>query len=266
MLPDRDPIQALKGLSAWLKKLCIFATCIGSSAWASPKVTVIWQRPDAEQVLQNLSPSDGLKGFKLATAKDKGRQWKGAVLSSVLEKAMEKLTPENRSQIDLVVLTGEKGQQVWIPRSFVTKVPMVVVAETSGFRSVVPADGKTRPAGDELPWGAYGLSGITRVELTNYQDRLGGFILKRRTDPAAMRGEKLFMQNCLACHADTSASWRSMGADFTPMLEAQLQKHPLVPGIKSLDERNARALVSYWNAWVSEQSQAHGGAKQASNR
>ncbi len=246
--------------------LCALLGFFLRSQTAHAGVTVVWQRPDSEQVLQSLSPGEGLGGFKQATARDKGKQWKGAVLSSVLEKAMEKLTPENRSQIDLVVLKGEGGRQVWIPRSFVTKVPMVVVSESSGLRSVVPGDGKMRPATDELPWGAYGLQGITRVELTNYQDRLGGFLLKRRTDPAAMRGEKVFMQNCLACHADASAAWRTMGAGFTPKLEAQVQRHPSVPGIKSLDERNARALVSYWNAWVAEQGQSESGAKQASNR
>jgi hypothetical protein len=90
------------------------------------------------------------------------------------------------------------------------------------------------------------------VELTSYQERLGSHFLKRRTDPAALRGEKLFVQNCMACHFSALSQWRQQGSGFGENLARINSRHGAQDWLEGLDERNSRALMSYWNAWLSE--------------
>jgi len=229
-------------------------------------LSIVWRRADVDQVLQVLGPQTPFNGLTLTTATtarssggsdSKGR--KGPRLSALVEQAMAGLTAEDRSRIDLVILKGEgKGEgdrrQVWIPRSYVSKGPLVVVQSESRFKTVLPADPRPGPAAAELPLAAFEIENLTRVELANYQERLAGLLLQRRTDPAAMRGEKLFIQNCMACHSDSSAKWKGLGGALAQTLGAGIQKHVTAPGVRPLDDRSSRALVSYWNAWLSEQT------------
>lgn len=159
-----------------------------------------------------------------------------------------------------MILQGENAgavSQVWIPRSFAGRVPMVITHSGPDFTAVIPENEKqnsfSRSQMDGLPWGAYSMDRLKRIELANYQERLGGMLLKRRTDPAAMRGEKLFVQNCMACHAASSPRWMQLGAGIASTLEAGVGKHPPAQGVRKLDDRSTRALRSYWNAWLAEQ-------------
>lgn len=231
---------------------------------ADSGLSVVWKRTDSDSTLKVLRPGEPFAGLKLASVKasqSRGRETlKGPTLGNLLDATMAGLKPEDRARIDLVILQGEQAgapAQVWIPRSFVGKVPMVITQVGTDFTAVIPENEKqnsfSRSQMDGLPWGAYGLDRLRRIELANYQERLGGMILKRRTDPAAMRGEKLFVQNCMACHAGSSARWAQLGAGIASTLEAGVGRHPAVQGVRKLDDRSARALQSYWNAWVAEQ-------------
>ena len=180
-----------------------------------------------------------------------GRRW---VLPALLEQSMASLTPEARAQVDLVIVRGESGRQAWIPRAFLSKVQMRLEkgpgASGSRFRTVMPASVRTP---EELPWGTYEIDGVTRVELTSYQAQWGSHLLKRRTDPAALRGEKLFVQNCMSCHSTGVTQWKTVGTRFSEGLPRALSQHPMRDGLRKLDDRSSRALISYWNAWLSEQ-------------
>jgi mono/diheme cytochrome c family protein len=211
----------------------------------SGALRVVLSDPSGERVLQ-----------EVGLPKSKGRSASGWVLSGLLDQAMSALSVEARSQVDLVILKGDGGKQAWIPRAFITKVQMKLVPEslrgTTTYRAKVPDDGRKRSAKEVLPWETYELAGVSRVELTSYQERLGSHFLKRRTDPAALRGEKLFVQNCMACHFSALPQWRQQGQGFGESFSRLSARHGSQDWLGGLDERNSRALISYWNAWLSE--------------
>jgi hypothetical protein len=208
---------------------------------------VVLTAASGEQVLSEISPDS-------RHLEPRGR---GVVLSKLLDDAMAGLTAEARSQVDLVILKGDDGRQASIPRAFITKVPMRIVVEggkgsQTRFRAVVPEYGRVRSLREDLPWGTYEVPAVSRVELTSYQTLWGSQFLKRRTDPAALRGEKLFVQNCMSCHASAVPEWKGKGPGFAQALPQALSRHPQIQGLKPLDGRSSRALVSYWTAWSTE--------------
>ncbi len=217
-----------------------FGLQAASAATLGPSVKIVLMAGGSsnEQVLREVLPSAGSR-------------W---VLPTLLEQSMAALTPEVRAQVDLVILRGESGQQAWIPRAFLSKVQMRLEKEqgpsTTQFKTVMPASVRTP---EDLPWGTYEIKGVTRVELTSYQAQWGSHLLKRRTDPAALRGEKLFVQNCMSCHAAGVTQWKTVGSRFSEGLPRALSQHPMRDGLRKLDDRSSRALISYWNAWLSEQ-------------
>jgi hypothetical protein len=231
-----------------------------AEASSSPTISIVWQRSgnQGEQVLKSFGAGE-LKVIKTGRLREKGPgsdrivEWKGPLLGSLLDEAMKEMTVEARSQIDLIVLKGARGEQAWIPRAFLTRYPMLLAQP--GFDSVVPVNSRPKVQGEELPHDTYWIRGVQRVELTNYREQFGRFYLKRRTDPAAVRGEKVFVQNCLGCHGAgvSAAGWS--GWESAALAE-RLKKHPRKPGFQEMPVRSERALTSYWSAYRSEQAES----------
>ncbi|MEN9724236.1 MAG: hypothetical protein RJB38_2222 [Pseudomonadota bacterium] len=228
----------------------------GASASQISTISVVWQRPgQADQVLK-VFPSNELKALKGGTLRERAPgsaqslEWKGPWIATVLEESMKGLSAEARSQIDLVVLRGADGEKAWIPRAFLVRYPMVLAEPR--WSSAVPVQSRPKLRTEELPHDTYWVSGVQRVELTNYREQFGKYYLKRRTDPAAMRGEKTFVQNCLACHASNTGtdSWRDWDART---IAERLRKHPRRAGFQELASRSEKALLSYWSAYLAEQ-------------
>ncbi len=99
-----------------------------------------------------------------------------------------------------------------------------------------------------LPLSVLNVKGITRIELTNTQLEYPNTRLKNRTNPAACRGEKFFMQNCMTCH----------GLPNRPAINAQrinqFQKDDL--NLKHekfwdnpLNDKDFRGLQAYGTDW-----------------
>ncbi|MBU6374673.1 MAG: hypothetical protein KGQ59_01640 [Bdellovibrionales bacterium] len=222
---------------------------------SSNSLTVVWKRFEdragqsqaVEQTLRAFNDSElrALPHKRLASSG--GTISQGPLLSSVLETAMKDLSAEARSQIDLVVLHGEAGRHAWIPRALVTRSSLLLAMPDRN--SVIPSGSHSRLQAEELPFSTYGLQRVQRVELTNYRERFGSFYLKRRTDPAAVRGEKVFIQNCMACHSQ----WGKIPSVETDSLVAQLRKHPRNSGYQGLSSKSEKALFSYWAAYRLEQ-------------
>ena len=185
--------------------------------------------------------------------------YKGVLLSHVLEQAMESVSPDQKAQVDLVVFRNPAGGQVLVPRSVITKYPVLLGVKDGKTTLVMPWTSKPRLMQEGLPVVAFFLADVTRVELTNYRERFGNLFLKRRTDPLAMRGEKIFVQNCVSCHAtgqgNATLPHSPSVADLS--VEARAHRlatvgHPVVEGAPKLDERDRRALVNYLDRFRAE--------------
>lgn len=183
----------------------------------------------------------------------KKARFEGVLLSEIIDRALNGISNERKAQIDLVILKDAKGASALIPRSFIVKYPMLLALSEDHkplgiIRSIVPWTSKSKSRTEGLPLETYFLTDVTSVELANYHQRYGNVFLKRRTDPLAMRGEKIFVQACLACH-DSS--------EGTAKARNWVGNHPQITGIPKLDERDVRALHSYLDVYHAENSNSN---------
>jgi mono/diheme cytochrome c family protein len=193
------------------------------------------------------------------------RQWRGPLLGEIIEGAMKDLSVEQRAQIDLIVLRNAGGQQALVPRSFLVKYPMLLAMSRDGkslgergpLYSVPPwTSREAKVAREGLPVETFFLPGVKEVILTNFQTRFGTYFLSRRTDPAAMRGQKLFVQSCATCHA--AGQGPELSSLLTPAFVSKTRalaaagSHPSVPGFARPDKKEARALNQYLDAHSAE--------------
>lgn len=207
----------------------------------------------SQQKLSELSETDPASGSKST--------FKGVSLSALVDQSASGLSAADRSHIDLVILKSKSGKSVLLPRAFLVKYPTIQIA--------LQKDGK--PIGDEAPrvivpasnWKIQKegllldplfISNLAEVRLTSYQFHYADLYLKKRTDPAAMRGEKLFMSNCVGCHSLAPPS-SSVSMISTPDRVAKLADsgHPKIEGLSNLksilDAKQMRSLVSYLEAF-----------------
>jgi mono/diheme cytochrome c family protein len=217
--------------------------------------------PAANTVLMSWSMAEIKGKFKETASKEvdpetgKVVRWKGILLSQLLEKAMESLPPERKALVDLILVKGADGRQAFIPRAFVVKYPILLaysgsVATDLGSRgplySVVPWTTHERKLREEAaPLESFFIPSVESVALTNYRLRFGAVYLKKRTDPSAVRGERVFVQSCVGCHSESRK----------PMVTARGQaafRHPEVKGVPALSERDRRALFQYIEAYLLE--------------
>jgi hypothetical protein len=246
------------------------------------RLVAVWNEAGLKQDLKSWDLSD-LAKFKKIESRERdplsGKvvQWKGILLSHFIEKALSGLTPENRAHIDLVVLEGSSGTKALIPRAMITKYPVLLALQNSGpdspkslnasdasanfqsrgpVYSVVPWSTKPKILEEGLPLENYFVSNLEKIEFTSYSDRFSGLFLKRRTDPSAMRGEKLFVQNCVSCHTDGDAKVYQFGQAGS----AASTEHPAMKAALRLSERDKKSLVSYLNAYKAENPQPTAGA------
>jgi hypothetical protein len=188
--------------------------------------------------------------------------WRGVLLADALKPPLEALSVAERAQIDLLILHGRGGVVGQLPRAFIQKYPILLAFEREGkglgrVDSVLPwtsFGGKLRAEG--APLETFFVQDIERIEFASYKDRYGAFLLKRRTDPSAMRGERIFVQNCTACHATGRApSLQALTReDRGGKLEAQ--GHPAGKGAPALSSQEVRSLKNYLDAFRRENPQA----------
>lgn len=200
-------------------------------------------------------------------------KWDGILLSKLVEDVLKDLALEHRAQIDLIVLRGKAGDKAVIPRALITKYPILLALNSEKNKklenrgliySVMPWTSKPRILGEELPLERYFIPQVNRIELTNYRQLYDPLYLKRRTDPSAMRGEKIFVQNCVGCHSEPTttvptalmgAMARGAGSDSNYKVN---YAHPSVQGGPKLSERDIRSIWRYLEEFKEENVPAPG--------
>lgn len=190
-------------------------------------------------------------------------QWKGVLISKWIEKELVELPLDQRSQVDLLILKNKKGQQAIIPRYVIKSVPLLLAwekdhkkidGEKEPLTVVVPWSTNSKVTQGNLPWGAYEISGVHEIQLTSYLAQYSPLLLKRRTDPAAIRGEKMAVENCLSCHGNGRArGFREFSSSMTDLPQLVSQGHSQGEG-PQLSGRDLRAFISYLMEYRSENS------------
>lgn len=105
----------------------------------------------------------------------------------------------------------------------------------------------------------FDVNNIRKIELSDHHVSYPQTSLKIRTNPAASRGEKVFIQNCLACHSvSTYGSPKLNPAALSKeRLTAFATIHKKWPELK-LDARSERGLIEYSEAIALEQNEVKG--------
>jgi hypothetical protein len=172
-------------------------------------------------------------------------EWHGAGLGEILDQSLATLPPDQKAQVDLVMFGANGGHELRIPRSLITKYPILVTASPKGGATIVfPLKSRSRIVGEGVPIQGL-LDGVTQITLSSYRDQYSRLLLKHRMDPSAVRGEKAYLQNCLGCHG-ADAGFVAPDEARSQKLEAYLSHgHPSTSGLMKLDERDAKALQSY---------------------
>jgi hypothetical protein len=235
---------------------------------SSDHLVVAWTPAGQNQDLKTWSVhelSDGTQ-FKHFVSQEKDpvtgkmTRWQGVLLSQVIEKVLNHLPLENRAQVDLVVLRNDLGARALIPRALVIKYPILLALQAKtvssaqdgrgAICSIVPWSSKPRILHEDLPLESFFVPKLTRIELTSYKDQYGSLFLRRRTDPSAMRGEKLFVQNCVSCHAVGQGPTNPGITLQDEKKEKQFAQngHPAVNVKLKLSERDRKSIVRYLDA------------------
>lgn len=187
----------------------------------------------------------------------------GPLLSDLVNQALEKLRPEQRALIDLLVIKGTTGEQALLPRAFVVKYPFLLALTQSGKslgalapKTVAPWTSRSKIRQEVVSLESLFVSGVEKIEFANYRERFPQYFLKLRTDPAALRGEKLFREACITCHA------AGRGPAITELSGDQKRGvlvssgHPRVVGMPKLSDRDRRSLVTFLELFKLESTAA----------
>lgn len=203
-----------------------------------------------QQELSEIDPHSGTKA-----------KFKGVSLSALVDQSSTALSAEDKSHIDLVILKSRDGKSVLMPRDFLQKYPTIQLALAQDGkplgddapRVILPATTNAKMRRENLVLDPLFVSQLSEVKLTSYQFYFADLYLKKRTDPAAVRGEKFFFQNCVGCHGGPGGAPGVAAISAADRITKLAEGHPSVPGagkLKSiLDARHLRSLSSYLEAF-----------------
>jgi mono/diheme cytochrome c family protein len=178
-------------------------------------------------------------------------RFRGPTLDQIILKTIESLSLDERAQIDLVIIKESQGREISIPRSFITKYPVVY----DNGKIAPPIQTRPKSTQEELPIQAYFASNVKAIELTNSKNRFGPVYLKNRSDPAAIRGEKYFVQTCLGCHGSTEHQ-KSYPTILKQMMNSdKLDSHSKIYAFPVIGEKTMKSLRSYLEAYHQENPQ-----------
>lgn len=238
--------------------------------YANAALQISWESPGAQapKVLKSFELGE-LESRSLTTLNEKDplakdlsatSKFQGLSLALLVEEATQSFTAADRSLTDLIVLKTRAGREVLMPKAFLVKYPQIQVAlKRNGQklgdespRIILPASTNAKIQKENILLEPMFVSEVASITLSSYKQRYGSVFLKRRTDPAAMRGEKLFLQNCMTCHTQPEVAMSVLTT--AEKIEKLAQgEHPTVPGSSSFktvfDKKAVRSLVSYLEAF-----------------
>lgn len=146
------------------------------------------------QELQTWAESELQEEFELeAIPGADGDREEGYSLEKILEITMEThMTLPERSRVDWLVLKTSEGPKMMVSAGLLRR----------DWSLYLPGSGEVRFArdGEPLPLERLESLSIREIEVGSIAAQFPTAQLRRRSNPALLRGEKYFMQTCLACH------------------------------------------------------------------
>jgi hypothetical protein len=167
-------------------------------------VTALAQPPDSSAILTVLynpnvqTTPETLRTWTIRELQKRPRQG-NISLKQILEESSNHLNDLKLSEVDLFNFYDVNGQILArVPRFLIWKdrVRLRLDRKTNTLYSrVLPTEGQL------VPFQELSVASLSRVEMVNSWKQYPGVRLRLRTNPAAVRGEKLVTHNCLSCHS-----------------------------------------------------------------
>jgi hypothetical protein len=218
------------------------------------QIKMVWAASSSDHPLKSWSVSE-LQKLKAVSYREKDPTsghtgtWKGPEMSLLVDKTIESLPGDQKAQVDLIILKDSTGRQIQLPRSLIVRYPVMLSAQNGGAKLVLPLSSKPRIWEEGLPLNLFQFHDVAQIEFANYHQLYGSLYLKSRKDPLAVRGEKIFVQNCLSCHAfNGNGGVGPAGVERTARKLASAS-HPQVKDAPQLKSREMKALISYLDAF-----------------
>jgi hypothetical protein len=242
-------------MSGW--GLVVFFPLIQGAAWASEpsRFSIFLKRSSGEPVLLKSWTLSELRALKQVSSSerdpDSGQSvlWKGPLVSTLIDGAIEKLSVEERAALDLISVQGSAGAgsaEAFFPRAYAQRYTVRLAILGTGAeattRLVFPWTSQSQILKESAPLAQLFVKKPTALILENMKQRFSPWYLARRSDPAALRGERTFLQNCILCHGGDQARF------LRPEVSARIlsEPHPQVtPKVQVSDAREKRAIASY---------------------
>ncbi len=166
--------------------------------------------------------------------------WRQKSAQEAFQEVLSAIDSAEQAEIDLVVVKGRDGSLARFPRHLITKGH--VKFTTCEGRSVC-LKGVTNRA--RIPVEALEVKRVQKIELFNHNEVFPEAKLKDRTNPAASRGEKLWVQNCLSCHGLKAPELQLKNLKLVESVFNQT--HRKFSGFR-LDSWDVRGIAAYLDA------------------
>jgi hypothetical protein len=170
----------------------------------------------------------------------------GVLLADLMERALEKLSPDERAKLDLLILVDAKGGRGYLPRAFLKKYRFLLAQDRGESVSVVPWDSEPAILREGVYLEPFFRRGLREIVLTSYQTQFPTLLLRTRSDPGAIRGEKFFVKNCASCHSQTPPAQGAIEEGF---------QHPVLKKLDGqFEKREVKALGLYLSGYRGERA------------
>lgn len=218
------------------------------------EVKTVWSASEAPHPLKSWTMAE-LQKLKSVTHHEKdltsghSSSWKGPEVSLLVDKTIESLPAEQKAQVDLIILKDSAGNSIRVPRSLIVRFPVILSPHGETAKLVLPLNSKPKIWEEGLPLGMYQFHDVAEIEFANAHQLYGTYFLKSRKDPLAVRGEKIFTQNCLSCHAGGKNGVVDVMGFEKSARKLASASHPQIKNAPQLKSREMKALISYLDAY-----------------
>lgn len=163
-----------------------------------------------------------------------------------LEKVTRGLDLNDRAEIDILTMSNADGSQiVRVPRFMVVRKKVFLKLQNDQHQMRLSLIWKNAESYRK------NLNAITKIQLAHHRFVYPDTWQFSRTNPAASRGEKIFVQNCLSCHSVPGAKPLSPQQIPEHISENFDRQHSSVHQLK-LDAKEARGLEVYKESFSKE--------------
>ena len=232
------------------------------------QIKVVWRQGSQDRTLKSWYLEELLQWHlvKKRERDPKGgaaSDWAGVDLENLVDLGLKGLAIEEKATIDLLILRTLEGGEFLIPRSFIKKYPVLLAFLKNGdylnveapFSSIPPLSSYTQTGMEVYPVQRFFVPAVKEIILTNSHDRFPYAFLTRRSNPAALRGEKVFVKTCMNCHSQAEFPKPSqLAKKAIEAGELFPKQHQKVQGMPELNYKQALGLKAFFKAHLSEKS------------